>query len=132
MTVSVHYKIDTPFAEYFWEWCNTFKREQYSIGTQKQYENIGRTLQNYSKDKKISEIDRVAYQNFINYFGKNHAKHTVQKLNIIIRSCVKNAIYDDVIRKDFTRRIQLTYDPVELERSNIYQRATTINSQFYQ
>lgn len=102
---------DTPFAEYFWEWYNTFKREQSSIGTQKRYENIGRTLQKYFKDRKISEIDRVDYQNFINYFGKNHAKHTVQKLNIIIRSCVKNAIYDDVIRKDFTRRIQLTYDP---------------------
>lgn len=102
---------DTPFAEYFWEWYNTFKREQSSIGTQKRYENIGRTLQQYFKDRKISEIDRVDYQNFINYFGKNHAKHTVQKLNIIIRSCVKNAIYDDVIRKDFTRRIQLTYDP---------------------
>ena len=57
---------DTPFAEYFWEWYNTFKREQSSIGTQKRYENIGRTLQQYFKDRKISEIDRVDYQNFIN------------------------------------------------------------------
>lgn len=102
---------DITFGDYIQQWYETYKQNQSSIATQKRYENVIKLVKNYFKKAKLSDINRVTYQNFINDFGKNHAKHTVQKANMIIRSCVRNAVYDDVIRKDFTHNVQITYDP---------------------
>lgn len=99
------------FSEYIKEWYETFKKNQSSSATQKRYLNVIKLVATEFGQTKLKDIDRYAYQKFINHFGKTHAKHTVQKANMIIRSCVKNAIYDDIIRKDFTHGVQLTYDP---------------------
>ena len=45
----------------------------------------------------------------MNQFGKTHAKETVQKTNSIIWACVKDAILDGVIAKDFTQRVELIW-----------------------
>lgn len=55
-------------------------------------------------------IDRSMYQKFINEYGKTHARSTVFKVNAIIRSCVQSAIYDEIIYKDFTQNISLTFN----------------------
>ena len=102
---------DITFGDYIQQWYETYKQNQSSIATQKRYKNVIKLVKNYFKKAKLSDINRVTYQNFINDFGKSHAKHTVQKANMIIRSCVRNAVYDDVIRKDFTHNVQITYDP---------------------
>ncbi|KRN88161.1 tyrosine-type recombinase/integrase [Ligilactobacillus acidipiscis] len=102
---------DITFGNYIQQWYETYKQNQSSIATQKRYKNVIKLVKNYFKKAKLSDINRVTYQNFINDFGKSHAKHTVQKANMIIRSCVRNAVYDDVIRKDFTHNVQITYDP---------------------
>lgn len=44
---------------------------------------------------------------FFNKFGKDHAPSTVRKFNGVIRQCVKNAIIDGLINKDFTAGIKL-------------------------
>lgn len=49
---------DTPFAEYFWKWYNTFKREQSSIGTQKRYENIGPYAYDPSRTRKVEYLSK--------------------------------------------------------------------------
>lgn len=49
------------------------------------------------------------YQQFLNDFGANKAKETVAKVNGHIKSCVKDAIDDRLIRFDFTRNSQLTW-----------------------
>lgn len=99
------------FSEYLEQWYQTFKENQSSIATRKRYLNVIKLVKTEFKNTKLKDIDRYSYQKFINKFGENHAKHTVQKANMIIRSCVKNAIYDDIIRKDFTQNVQLNYDP---------------------
>ena len=101
---------DILFADYIQQWYETYKQNQSAIATQKRYENVIGVVKKYFKRSKLSAITRYQYQRFINDFGKNHAKHTVQKANMIIRACVRNAVYDDLIRKDFTHNAQLTYD----------------------
>lgn len=64
----------------------------------------------YFKKTNIKEIKRTHYQKFINQYGSNHAPSSVKKLNSIIRSCVKSAILDDYITKDFTQNVSLTSD----------------------
>lgn len=59
---------------------------------------------------KISNITRLLYQNFMNSYGKEHAKDTVYKTNGTIRSCVNDAISEGLIRMNFTKRINLTWN----------------------
>lgn len=52
---------------------------------------------------------RHDYQMFINQFGSNKAKETVEKVNTHIRGCVKDAIDEQIIHRDFTRKVVITW-----------------------
>lgn len=59
---------------------------------------------------KLDEINREVYQKFLDEYGKDHAKETVTKLNALVHACVKDAVYDGKIQKDFIQRTNLVYD----------------------
>lgn len=101
---------DPTFAEYFEEWFKTYKKNKISLSTQRLYIKTSERIIKYWGKKKISDVTRRQYQYFMNSFGDNHAKETVQKTNSIIRACVKDAILDGLIAKDFTQRIELNWD----------------------
>lgn len=65
-------------------------------------------LHSYFKKTKIKQIHLDDYQDFINSYGSDHAPASVRKLNSIVRACVKFAIYDDYLVKDFTMNVSLT------------------------
>lgn len=95
------------FKEYFDNWFETYKKGSVSLATEKRYQNDGKFIGNYFKNKKLSNVNRYQYQVFLNKFGKDHAPSTVRKFNGVIRQCVKNAIIDGLINKDFTDGIKL-------------------------
>ena len=47
---------------------------------------------------------------FITDYGKHHAKSTVSKYNSLIHACVKDAIYDGVIAKDFVQNTNIVFN----------------------
>ena len=105
------------FAEYFDQWVKTYK------GTLEHPLNSIRpnTLREYLLDSKrihqgfgnikLTQITRLKYQKFINQFGATHSKVTVTKFHNHIRACVKFAINDGLINKDFTKGVVLNYNP---------------------
>lgn len=99
------------FAEYFLKWFEDFKKPKLSERTQNRYIITYHELQNYFKKVPIEKITRREYQRFITEYGNSHAKDTVQKVNSLVRACVENAIYEDVIIKDFTKGIELVFNP---------------------
>ncbi|MEE6647054.1 tyrosine-type recombinase/integrase [Limosilactobacillus pontis] len=101
---------DPIWADYFNDWYETFKRNKISLSTARLYAKTHQRLTDYFGKEKISDVTRKQYQHFMNQFGKNHAKETVQKTNSIIRACVKDAILDGIISSDFTQRIELIWD----------------------
>ncbi|WP_242363610.1 tyrosine-type recombinase/integrase [Limosilactobacillus antri] len=101
---------DPVFAEYFKDWFETYKADKISLSTQRLYKKTSERITTFWGHSKISDVTRRQYQKFMNQFGKNHAKETVQKTNSIIRASVKDAILDGLISKDFTQRIELTWD----------------------
>lgn len=103
-------KISHEFAEYFYTWYQDFKEAKISKRTQQRYLITYHELQNYFGDKQIENITRRDYQKFITDYGKAHAKDTVQKVNSLIRACVRNAIYEDILIKDFTSDVELVYN----------------------
>lgn len=115
---------------YFLEWFNTFKKDKISKSTARLYLKTSERISDYWGHAKISTVNRRQYQDFMNQFGKTHAKETVQKTNSIIRACVKDAILDGVIAKDFTQRVELIWssDGIKVKYLNVQQIKQLVDS----
>lgn len=66
-------------------------------------------IKEYFGSKPLQQISRHDYQGFLNEFGKNKAKETVEKVNTHLRACVKDAIEENIIPHDFTRNAVLNF-----------------------
>ncbi|MBY0123196.1 site-specific integrase [Bacillus sp. S/N-304-OC-R1] len=98
-----------PFDEYFKNWIELYKAPKISSTTLKHYEYSLGAVKNYFLDTPIQNIKRQDYQKFLNWFGTNRAKETVAKVHGHIKSCVKDAMEDQLIQIDFTRKAQPTW-----------------------
>ncbi|WP_339244203.1 site-specific integrase [Bacillus sp. FSL K6-0998] len=92
------------FVEYFDEWIGLYKKDKVSTTTLKHYEYSLNAVREYFSETPIQNINRQEYQKFLNWFGSNKAKETVAKVHGHIKSCVKDAIEDQLIQIDFTRK----------------------------
>lgn len=97
-----------PIDDYFDKWVMLYKRNISDV-TRKHYEYTSKAIKEYFGSKPLQEITRHDYQMFINDFGSGRAKETVEKVNSHIRACVKDAIDEQIIHRDFTRKAVITY-----------------------
>ena len=104
------------FVNYFMEWFQTYKENKISEITARRYKIIYNVLVEYFGNTKLEKITRRDYQMLINQFGATHAPDTVKKTNSIIRACVKSAIMDDLISKDFTQNIELIWNEDKIRK----------------
>lgn len=98
-----------PFDEYFENWIKLYKEPKISRVTLEHYMYSLKSVKDYFQHKPIQDIRRQDYQLFLNCLGKNKAKETVAKINGHIKACVKDAIEDQIIPIDFTRKTELTW-----------------------
>lgn len=104
------------FADYYDNWVKTYKgtpngqSNSVAPNTLTEYILQGKRIRNYFGATKIKSIKRTTYQQFINDFGKDHAKTTMRKLHNIIKACIRSAINDGIITRNFTDDISLAYN----------------------
>lgn len=98
------------FADYFTEWHQTYKQGKVAASTYRKYLHVDKVLHEYFPHTRLEDMTRQKYQLFINLFGSNHSKEMMSQINIYVRGCVKSAIYDDLITKDFTAQIELSFN----------------------
>lgn len=101
---------DPVFADYFEQWYKTYREPHLAKNSKNQYVANVKIIKSYFKEIKLKSINRSFYQQFINDFGKNHAKGTVERLHAQIKSCVKSALADGIITKDFTYGIKKNHN----------------------
>lgn len=101
---------DPVFADYFEQWYQTYREPHLAENSKNQYAANIKIVKSYFEQIKLKSINRSFYQQFINDFGKNHAKGTVERLHAQIKSCVKSALADGIITKDFTYGIKSSYN----------------------
>lgn len=101
---------DPVFADYFEQWYKTYREPHLAENSKNQYTANVKTIKTYFKKVKIKAITRLFYQEFINQYGKNHAKKTVSRLHSHVKACIKSAIADGIITRDFTHGIQISYN----------------------
>lgn len=95
------------FVDYFELWLKRYKGNIRG-NTLARYKNTLETLRNKFEGVNIQGITKQSYQDFLNEYGKDHAKDTTRKLNTHVRACVKDAIDEGLIRIDFTRSAVIT------------------------
>lgn len=105
-----------PFSEYFANWYEVYKQPTSKYSTQQRYEVAIRQVKNYFQDTAIQDITRHDYQVFLNQYGTNRSKNTVRIMHSMIKACVSSAMYDEIIRKNFTENIQLVFDPARTRK----------------
>ncbi|ABD78778.1 integrase [Lactobacillus phage KC5a] len=105
------------FADYYDDWVKTYKgtpngkSNTVAPNTLTEYLLQGKRIRNYfGSYKKLNLLKEQAIKNFINDFGKDHAKTTMRKLHNIIKACVRSAINDGIITRNFTDDISLAYN----------------------
>lgn len=105
-----------PFSEYFANWYEVYKQPTSKHSTQQRYEVAIRQINEYFQDIAIQDITRHDYQVFLNQYGTNRSKNTVRIMHAMIKACVSSAMYDEIIRKNFTENIQLVFDPARTRK----------------
>ncbi|RHW48273.1 site-specific integrase [Bombilactobacillus bombi] len=101
-------KLNLP--DYFWNWYKTYKEPNITDRTQRTYIHAYHVLQKYFSNYPIENITRPEYQKFLSDFGSNHSKATISKINSLVHACVKSALYDGAVKKDFIQNTTLVFD----------------------
>ncbi|MCY1595419.1 tyrosine-type recombinase/integrase [Staphylococcus pettenkoferi] len=92
--------------DYFRNWCETYKEPVVTPTTYRHYKFTLQHLENHKiGSMKLTELNRQVYQKFINDFSDSHAKETIRKTNGAIRSSLNDAIYDGLISKNPTYKV---------------------------
>lgn len=88
-----------PLEKYFKSWYETFKTDISNI-----------TLNSYkaTHSKLVTYFNNRAIQDITKREGQQFAKNTNRKMNGFIRTCVKEAIDEGLIKTDFTRNVTIT------------------------
>lgn len=107
---SIGKKREKTFADYFTEWHETYKSGKVAPSTYRKYLHVDKILHDHFPDTTLSDMTRQKYQAFLNDYGANHSKEMMSEVNVYVRSCVKSALYDEILKKDFTIGIELPYD----------------------
>ncbi|ARK30089.1 site-specific integrase [Halalkalibacter krulwichiae] len=97
-----------PIDEYFENWVKLYKRNL-STTTLLHYDYTLKAIREHFGSKPLQEIRRHDYQLFLNEFGANKSRETVEKVNTHIRSMVQDALEEGIIHLDFTRKAVLTW-----------------------
>lgn len=95
-------------ATYFQQWMETFKKPAISPVTYVKYQNTLNHIQNYFGDIPLNNVTRQKYQMVLNSFAKNHAKRTTAGFHKQIRASILDAIEENLISTDFTRKAIVT------------------------
>lgn len=101
---------DPVFADYFKTWYETYRLPKISKATASGYIFTYRVISEYFGTKRIKQIKRSTYQSFLNEYGKSHSLGTMRDITSKIKSCVKSAIADGIISKDFTYNANIVHN----------------------
>ena len=100
--------------DYFVKWVELYKKNKISEVTLVKYFYTAQMIKKYfDGELPISKITTTEYQKCITEFEKTHSFETTKMLQGHIRQCIKVAMHDGVIQKDFTIFSKLKKDKVD-------------------
>jgi integrase len=98
-------------SEYYDKWIVTYKKNNVRPVTYKKYVMTGESLKKLEPACEITDFDRGTYQKLINKYAETHEHLTVMDFHRQIRASVLDALDEGIIKRDFTRRVQVGGKP---------------------
>jgi integrase len=98
------------FADYYEQWYHTYREPHLKAGSKRNYVASVKMVRKYFGNAKIKSIDRMTYQQALNDYGTNHSQESAQHLRSYINACVKTALADGLISRDFTYGVKAVYN----------------------
>lgn len=97
---------DELFYEYFGDWFEIFKKDQIRPVTAKKYIEAQAAIKRLAPNLTLGKINRMKVQKLLTAYGKDHEIATCKGFFHMIRACLQNAQYDDLIVKDPTFKLK--------------------------
>ncbi|MFT8878895.1 MAG: tyrosine-type recombinase/integrase [Oenococcus sp.] len=117
---------DYLLSDYFEHWFKTYKADR-SNQSQNQYRNTLSVIKKYLPTATLQTFTRDQFQAFLNEYGQDHSKETMEKRKSQLAASLKDAYAEGKITRDPTLRLNLVSDPTKtrnpdlkfLERSEV-------------
>lgn len=101
------------FYDSFKQWYELSQEPHITKTTSKSYLYTLSKINEYFNNVQLSQIDRNAYQKFINEFGREHSRETVVKIKANLHQFAQEIILQSQISKDFTLGIRTVSNEVK-------------------
>lgn len=104
-------KKDILFCKWYEQWVDTYKKGAVRDVTLDKYRLTIKWLYELIPDLKMSDINRMTYQNLLNQYAEVHEKQTVMDFHHHLKGAILDAIDEGLIDKDPTRKVVIKGKP---------------------
>jgi integrase len=92
------------FCDYYKQWIYVYKEGAIRPVTMQKYLNAYQWLKKLIPDLKVSDLDRIAYQQLLNQFAMSHEHQTTLDFHHHIKCAVLDAVDEGLIPRNPTRK----------------------------
>ena len=93
------------FSVYFEKWINIYKEGAIRKVTMDKYKLSLSWVKKLAPKLRLCDIDRVAYQQLLNDYAKEHERQTTMDFHHHLKSSILDAVDEGLIEKDPTRKV---------------------------
>ncbi|APX72039.1 site-specific integrase [Companilactobacillus allii] len=102
-------KIDISLFDYYTKWSKLYRYPSVNEDGVKRYKNYGKKIKEHFGSKRLIDVTRSDYQEFINEYGKTKSKSTVGRMNSYVKAMCEEAIDEGIMRRNFTRNVKIVF-----------------------
>ncbi len=92
------------FCDYYAAWVNVYKRGAVRPITLNKYSMAHSWICKLAPDLKLSDFDRIRYQELINSYADTHERQTTMDFHHLIKGAILDAVDEGLIERDPTRK----------------------------
>lgn len=93
------------FFDYFTQWVRVYKEGAVRPVTLKKYHMAQKWIKKLAPSMKLSDLDRVQYQELINAYALNHERQTTMDFHHLIKGAILDAVDEGKLARDPTRKV---------------------------
>lgn len=98
------------FADYFYKWYETYRKNGTRRVTQQKYEIIAKKLDASDLGKiPVNKLTRRDAQGFMDEYGKTHRKQTAYDTRMYLKACMADAVIDGDAKMNPFARVEVKY-----------------------
>lgn len=98
------YDVNGLFCNYYEKWITIYKEGAIRNSTMQKYKLTSRWLKKIAPNLKISEMNRITYQEILNKYAENHERQSTMDFHHQLKAAILDAVDEGLISKDPTRK----------------------------